>query len=74
MGLKRRANRHNNSSMQINMNDSLINNVTQLREFLKGSQRFDFSLRKSSIEEKYLFIDETVDRFKYLKLSKEIKK
>ena len=60
--------------MQINMNDSLINNVTQLREFLKGSQRFDFSLRKSSIEEKYLFIDETVDRFKYLKLSKEIKK
>ena len=60
--------------MQINMNDSLINNVTQLREFLKGSQRFDFSLRKSSIEEKYLFIDETVDRFKYLKLSKRDKK
>ena len=56
------------------MNDSLINNVTQLREFLKGSQRFDFSLRKSSIEEKYLFIDETVDRFKYLKLSKRDKK
>ena len=42
--------------------------------FLKGSQRFDFSLRKSSIEEKYLFIDETVDRFKYLKLSKRDKK
>ena len=60
--------------MQINMNDSLINNVTQLREFLKGSKRFDLSLEDSSIEEKYLFIDETVDRFKYLKLSKEIKK
>ena len=46
MGLKEEANRHNNSSIKINMNDSLINNVTQLREFLKGSQRFDFSLKK----------------------------
>ena len=27
--------------MQINMSDSLINNVTQLKEFLKGSKRFD---------------------------------
>jgi hypothetical protein len=60
--------------MQINMNDSLINNVTQLREFLKGSKRFDLSLRKSSIEEKYSFIDKTVDRLKYLKLSKRDKK
>ena len=60
--------------MQINMNDSLINNVTQLREFLKGSKRFDLSLRKSSIEEKYFFIDKTVDRLKYLKLSKRDKK
>lgn len=35
--------------MRINMSDSLINNVTQLKEFLKGSKRFDLSLEDSSI-------------------------
>ena len=60
--------------MQINMSDSLINNVTQLKEFLKGSKRFDLSLEDSPIEEKYLFIDKTVDRFSYHKLKKKDKK
>ena len=58
--------------MQINMSDSLINNVTQLKEFLKGSKRFDLSLEDSSIEEKYLFIDKTVDRLSYHKLKKNL--
>ena len=48
--------------MEITMNDSRINNITQIREFLKGSQGFDFSLRNALIDEKYSFIDETVDR------------
>jgi len=60
--------------MQITMNDSLINNVTQLRAFLKGSQKFNLSLRESSIEDKYSFIDKTIDRFKYRKLLKKDKR
>jgi len=60
--------------MEINMNDSRIINVTQIREFLKGSQGFDFSLRTAAIEEKYSFIDKTVDRLQYGKLSKKDKK
>lgn len=60
--------------MKITMNDSRIVNITQIREFLKGSQSFDFSLRQSSIEEKYTFINITVDRLTYHKLKKKDKK
>ena len=60
--------------MQITMNDSLINNITQLRAFLKGSQKFNLSLREFSIEDKYSFIDKTIDRFKYRKLLKKDKR
>lgn len=60
--------------MEITMDDSRINNVTQIREFLKGSIKFDLSLRAASIEKKYQFIDETVDRLKYGKLLKRDKK
>src|SRR3989344_5307205 len=60
--------------MQITMNDSHILNTTQLRSFLKGSQEFDFSLRESSIEDKYEFIDKTVDRLGYGKLLKRYKR
>lgn len=42
--------------MQINMNDSRITSITQIKDFLKGSQGFDLSLRESSVEEKYKFI------------------
>ena len=56
------------------MDDSRINNVTQIREFLKGSQRFDLSLQKAAIEDKYEFIDKTVDRLCYGKLAKRDKK
>src|SRR3989344_5067843 len=60
--------------MQINMNDSLICNITQLREFLKASQQFNFSLRESSIEERYGFINKTIHRLRYGKLLKRDKK
>ena len=60
--------------MDITMDDSRIVNITQIREFLKGSQGFDFSLRSSTIEKKYQFIDETVDRLKYHILKKRDKK
>ena len=35
--------------MEINMNDSRIINVTQIKEFLKGSQGFDLSLKEADI-------------------------
>ncbi|MBI4991556.1 integrase [Candidatus Gottesmanbacteria bacterium] len=60
--------------MEITMDDSLISNVTQIREFLKGSIKFDLSLRDAEIERKYEFIDKTVDRLKYGKLPKRDKK
>lgn len=60
--------------MQINMNDSRITSITQIREFLKGSQGFDFSLRNAAIKEKYSFIDESVDRLHYHALKKKDKR
>jgi len=60
--------------MDITMDDSRITNVTQIREFLKGSIKFDFSLRDAEIKRKYEFIDKTVDRLKYGKLPKRDKK
>jgi len=60
--------------MKINMDDSRINNITQLRAFLKGSQQLDLSLRKAGIEEKYKFIDQTVDRLGYHKLKRKDKR
>lgn len=60
--------------MQISMNDSRITSIAQIKDFLKGSQGFDFSLRNASIEEKYKFIDLTVDRLHYHALKKKDKK
>lgn len=56
------------------MNDSLIKSVTQLKTFLEGTKQLDLSLRDASIDKKYKFIDETVDRLKYKYLSKKKKK
>lgn len=56
------------------MNDSRLTNINQLREFLKGSQKLDLSLRNAGIEEKYKFIDKTVDRLGYAKLKKKDKR
>jgi len=60
--------------MEITMDDSRINNISQIKEFLKGSQQFDFSLKKARIEEKYEFIDKTVKRLKYHTLRKKEKR
>lgn len=60
--------------MQINMNDSRLTNVNQLREFLKGTQKLDLSLRQASIEEKYHFLNETIDRVQYRRLKKKEKR
>lgn len=55
------------------MDDSRLTNITQLRAFLKGSQKAGFSLGGSP-EEKYVFIDRTVDRFNYRRLSRQDKR
>lgn len=60
--------------MKINMDDSRLTNVTQLKEFLKASQGMAVSLEEAAIEEKYSFIDGTIDRLDYHTLSKKDKK
>lgn len=60
--------------MNINMNDSRLTSVFQLKEFLKASQGMEMSIRDASIGEKYSFIDLTVDRLHYHALKKKDKK
>lgn len=60
--------------MQINMNDSRIININQIRKLLEGTKGLDLSLRDGSIEEKYCFIDQTIDRVLYWKLKKKEKR
>jgi transposase InsO family protein len=60
--------------MTITMDDSRIISITQLREFLNGSQKIPFSLEHEVIEKKYQFIDATLKRFGYKKLSRKEKK
>lgn len=49
--------------MNIIMEDLHIETIDQLREFLNGSKKL--VLRLGTIEEKYSFIDDTVDRLEY---------
>ena len=60
--------------MNITMNDSRLLNVTQLQEFLKGSQGVAFSLTDALQDAKYKFINGTIKRLKYSKLSKKEKR
>ena len=60
--------------MLVKMNDSRLSNITQLREFLKATKSVDLSLKDSSIDEKYDFIDRTIDRLGYRSLLKKEKK
>lgn len=55
------------------MNDKFVTDVEEIREFLSGSKRIKFSLTDASIEERYKFIDDTVDRIGYSLLSKKDK-
>lgn len=60
--------------MQITMDDSRLTHVTQLREFLKASQKVVVSLEEASIEEKYAFIEKTIKQFSYRQLAKKEKR
>lgn len=57
--------------MNIDMDDSRIQSIAQLEELLNGAKRLVVSLEGRSIEEKYRFIDRTVDRFGYRKLKRK---
>ncbi len=60
--------------MKIDMNDSRIVSIAQVKDFLKGSQKFGLSLSDAAIAEKYKFIDRTVDRLDYHHLTKKQKR
>lgn len=53
------------------MDDSRIGSIAQLEEFVKSSQKLVVELE--TIEDKYAFIDKTVDRFGYRKLKRKEK-
>jgi len=53
------------------MGNSRLTDFTQLKEFLQGTIALDFSIE--SKKEKYLFIKETFDSFKYTTLAKKQK-
>ncbi|MCL5018923.1 MAG: integrase [Patescibacteria group bacterium] len=55
------------------MDDSRLINVTQLREFLKGSQKVVVSLEDAALSEKYAFIGRTIKRFSYQNLARKEK-
>lgn len=56
------------------MNDSRLTNVKQIKQLLKGAEKLDLSLRSAPIDEKYQFIDQTIDRLKYSQLSRRDKR
>lgn len=60
--------------MKVIMEDSRLINVTQIQEFLKASQQVVVSLEKSTLLEKYHFIERIIKRFNYQKLSKKEKR
>lgn len=56
------------------MDDSRLNNINELRAFLKGSQKLVVTLEDSPIGERYKFISETVFKFRYFKLGRKDKR
>lgn len=54
------------------MDDSRLTNFNQIREFLKYSQKLVLIL--TTIEDKYEFIDKTIDRFNYKHLNRKDKR
>ncbi len=58
--------------MNINMNDSRIKSIAQIKEFLKGTDKILFNV--ASKEEKYQWIDHTLMKFKYFKQRKKNKR
>src|SRR3989338_7684341 len=58
--------------MNIIMEDLYIETIHQLQEFLKGSKKL--VLRLGTIEGKYQFIDDTIDRLEYGRRKKKEKR
>lgn len=56
------------------MDDSGLTSIVQLKAFLKASQGMAVSLDGATLEEKYSFIDNTIDRLGYRILPKKDKK
>lgn len=54
------------------MSDSHLTNLNQIAKFLEGTQKL--ALKLETIEDKYHFIDQTVDRFAYPKLKRAEKR
>ncbi len=52
------------------MDDSGINTIHQIKEFLQQTSSLEFSLTSASLNTKYEFISKTIKRFNYFKLSK----
>lgn len=57
--------------MKAIMDDSRLNNITAIVEFLKSSQKLVLNL--DAIEDKYRFLDKTIDRFRYVGLKRKDK-
>jgi len=57
--------------MKINMNDSHILSILQIKEFLQASQIVRFE--SVSLKEKYEWIEKTLNRFRYVSLKKKDK-
>lgn len=54
------------------MNDSRINNINEISEFLKGAEKVQINFKNT--EDKYNFINKTIKKFKYTKLPRKNKK
>lgn len=72
MVAKRKARIDNYSCMKVIMDDTRLTDVNQLKTFLQGSQKLVTLLL--SISDKYAFIQRTVKKFSYKKLSKKEKR
>ena len=60
--------------MKVTMDDSRLVNITQLKDFLKGSQGVAVSLGNAPVKERYSFIEKTLKQFNYHNLKKKDKR
>ena len=57
--------------MKTSMDDSRIESIEQLEQLVNSSQQLTITL--SDVDDRYTFIDRTVDRFGYAKLQRKQK-
>lgn len=60
--------------MQITMDDSRITTVAELQVLLNSAQKIALSLEGAVVKEKYTFIQKTIKKFSYVKLTKKEKR